>query len=46
MQRFYFVFRRPIETHPSMAKSREGCEELYGRVKDEVEGGISYLLQV
>ena len=29
-----------------MAASREGCEELYGRVQAEVEGGISYLLQV
>lgn len=41
--RFYFVFRRPIVTEPSMG--REACEVLYGRVRGEVEGGIEYLLE-
>lgn len=41
--RFYFVFRKPIETRPSM--SREECEDLYRLTQSEVEAGIEYLLE-
>ncbi|KAG1678974.1 hypothetical protein FOA52_013037 [Chlamydomonas sp. UWO 241] len=43
--RFYFVFRRPIQTSPALASDRAACDTLYATVKGECEGGLSYLLR-
>ena len=45
-QRTYFIFRRPIRTTPALAADRVACQELYDRVRQEVEGGLGYLLRM
>ncbi|KAF6162676.1 hypothetical protein GIB67_013290 [Kingdonia uniflora] len=44
--RFYYLFGKPIKTKGNeMLKDRENANALYLRIKSEVEGIISYLLQ-
>lgn len=44
-QRFYYVFRQPIDTTPELAADKEACDVLYKHVKAEVEDGLGYLLR-
>ncbi|KAK9819759.1 hypothetical protein WJX72_002051 [[Myrmecia] bisecta] len=41
--RFYFAFRKPIQTLPDMDRSQ--ADEVYRQIRSEVEGGISWLLR-
>lgn len=44
--RFYYIFRKPIQTTPDMAQDREASDLVYKHVKGEVEGGLGYLLRM
>ncbi len=43
--RYYYIFRRPITTDPSMTKDKEKCDALYSMVKSEVQEGLQYLIE-
>lgn len=45
--RLYFKFGRPIATAGRQAElsSKEAVQGLYGEIRQEVEGGIGYLLR-
>ncbi|KAG2499012.1 hypothetical protein HYH03_003198 [Edaphochlamys debaryana] len=43
--RFYYSFAAPIATTPDLGEDRAAVDELYGRVRGEVEGCLGYLLQ-
>ena len=42
-ERQYFVFREPIQLDRSLADDREAAQEVYAKVKSEVEEGIRWL---
>ena len=42
-ERQYFLFREPIQLERSLADDREAAQEVYAKVKREVEDGISWL---
>lgn len=43
--RHYFVFGQEIDTSLVNEKDREACQEIYGRTRSFVAGGIRYLLE-
>ncbi|GLC37786.1 hypothetical protein PLESTM_000648100 [Pleodorina starrii] len=43
--RFYFLFGAPIRTDPRAAGDRAAMDELYGRVRSDVERCLGYLLR-
>jgi hypothetical protein len=45
-KRIYFIFRKPIPTSTTLASDREGCQQLYRHVQQEVEEGLGYLLRM
>lgn len=42
-ERQYFLFREPIQLDKSLADDREAAQEVYTKVKREVEDGITWL---
>eukprot|EP01023_Acetabularia_acetabulum_P066764 TRINITY_DN9061_c0_g2_i1.p1 TRINITY_DN9061_c0_g2~~TRINITY_DN9061_c0_g2_i1.p1 ORF type:complete len:436 (-),score=50.88 TRINITY_DN9061_c0_g2_i1:360-1667(-) len=42
--RYYIKFGRPVKTDSSWVKDREMCSQIYSEIKNEVQGGMDYLL--
>lgn len=45
LNRFYFLFGKPIKTTKDMAKDRERVAEVYADTKRALEDSITYLLE-
>ena len=43
--RFYFRFGTPIRTSPEDLKDRTRCDDIYARARDDLQGGIDWLLE-
>lgn len=45
IERYYYLFGRPIETSADLKGDKEGTKEVYEQVKAGVDDCISYLLE-
>jgi hypothetical protein len=45
VQRYYFLFGRPIEVPPELVEDRAGAQRVYRRVRRGVEDCVTYLLE-
>lgn len=45
VERYYFLFGRPIETSRNLCDNREAVEKVYQDIKRSVENCLTYLLE-